>query len=463
MTELQAWQIVGQEELVPPKSKAKLRLRMYVMMVLTDITAISCAFWLAAQFRVFHSGNGMAFEQLAMIVPLYVVTGLLHRAYSPTIIHDRWTSIGRAINSLALATGAIMLVAFFLQASEDWSRITLAAGVVLSVLLLTTARYAFVRYADVLLGGDPYQIVVVCDEAMPPRRSASDRLVMFQSTDAFDVSQLTPAGYDSFATAIRDADRVIVYCPAERRQLWAMALKGANVQGEVIAPEVDALQPSGIARHNGTSTLIVSRGPLALKDRFIKRGFDIAVAGTALFLLLPLLALVGLGIYLQDRGPAFFVQVRVGRSNRLFKILKFRSMYVATLDSAGARSASRSDDRITPLGKLIRATSIDELPQLINVLKGDMSIVGPRPHALGSTAEDLLFWHIDERYWHRHAIKPGLTGLAQVRGYRGATLRKEDLLNRLQSDLEYLNKWTIWRDVMIVIRTAGVVLHRNAY
>jgi lipopolysaccharide/colanic/teichoic acid biosynthesis glycosyltransferase len=164
-----------------------------------------------------------------------------------------------------------------------------------------------------------------------------------------------------------------------------------------------------------------------------------------------------------DGGPAFFRQTRVGRSNRQFTILKFRSMHVANSDERGARSASPGDERITRLGRFIRMTSIDELPQLINVLKGEMSIVGPRPHALGSTAENLLFWDIDDHYWHRHTMKPGLTGLAQVRGYRGPTVSKQDLLNRLKSDLEYMRSWSIWADFVIMIRTADVLLHPNAY
>jgi lipopolysaccharide/colanic/teichoic acid biosynthesis glycosyltransferase len=142
---------------------------------------------------------------------------------------------------------------------------------------------------------------------------------------------------------------------------------------------------------------------------------------------------------------------------------KFRSMRADQCDLEGRTSTARGDKRITAVGRVIRATSIDELPQLLNVLKGDMSFVGPRPHALGSLAEEKLFWEIDSRYWHRHAIKPGITGLAQIRGFRGATHQTSDLLDRLQSDLDYLNGWSIRRDLMILLATAKVVLHKNAY
>jgi lipopolysaccharide/colanic/teichoic acid biosynthesis glycosyltransferase len=118
---------------------------------------------------------------------------------------------------------------------------------------------------------------------------------------------------------------------------------------------------------------------------------------------------------------------------------------------------------VSRVGRFIRRTSLDELPQLFNVLAGTMSIVGPRPHALGSTAEAALFWHIDSRYFHRHATKPGMTGLAQIRGFRGATAVRSDLTSRLKSDLEYLADWTIWRDVKIIIQTVAVVVHSKAF
>lgn len=465
MEEAHAWGIVrrNSRESRSLAAKDKLRLRMYAVMLLIDMLAISTGFILAGALHIFHDGSGNAFNQLIILMPLFIFIALVNRAYSPMIMHDRWTSIGRAINALLLSSTTIVLIAFFLKASEAWSRSTFVIGVGLSAMLLAVLRYGFVRHAGVLVAGEPYEVVVVCDGDVDEPLPQAGCTIMIHSSNAFEPDKLSPAVYDRFSKAIQHADRVIVHCPPERRQLWAMALKGANVQGEVIAPEMSALSPIGVDRHGGVPTLIVSRGPLELKDRLIKRAFDLAIAGTALFLLAPLLAVVGALIYLQDRGPVFFVQTRVGRSNRLFHILKFRSMKVASSDAAGNRSATRDDDRITPFGRFIRATSIDEMPQLINVLKGDMSIVGPRPHALGSMAEDLLFWHIDERYWHRHVIKPGLTGLAQVRGYRGATHRKADLVNRLQSDLEYLNNWTIWRDVLILIRTMGVVFHKNAY
>src|SRR5262249_35079877 len=155
-------------------------------------------------------------------------------------------------------------------------------------------------------------------------------------------------------------------------------------------------------------------------------------------------------------------QDRVGRQNGRYRCYKLRTMRVEESDPDGYRSASRDDDRITPLGHFLRRTSLDELPQLWNVFKGEMSIVGPRPHALGSTAEGTLFWRAVDGYWSRHAMKPGLTGLAQVRGFRGATNSFADIERRVAADLEYVNSWSIWLDIKILLRTPLVVVHRNA-
>ena len=175
----------------------------------------------------------------------------------------------------------------------------------------------------------------------------------------------------------------------------------------------------------------------------------------------------------QSPGPVLFVQQRLGLNKRLFNIYKFRTMAadaeqqqikLEQMNQAdGPVFKIKNDPRITTIGKFLRKTSIDELPQLFNVLIGEMSLVGPRPHALGSTADEKYFWEISDLYWCRHALKPGITGLAQIRGFRGSTERETDLENRLQADLEYLNNWSLKREIYILLSTVKVLAHRNAY
>lgn len=258
-------------------------------------------------------------------------------------------------------------------------------------------------------------------------------------------------------------DRVVVCCSEDRRERWAEVLKSFDARGEIIDAQVDRLGVIGAGRVGNRGTLVVAAHPLAPHHRIVKRGFDLVFSLAALVLLSPVFAIVALAILREDRGPVLFRQDRLGQGNRTFRMLKFRSMRVDQCDAKADRLTSRDDPRVTRVGQFIRATSIDELPQLINVLTGQMSIVGPRPHAPMAKAGTKLYWQVDRRYWERHALKPGLTGLAQVRGHRGATDHEDHLRARLQADLEYRNGWSIWRDLRIVLATIRVLIHPRAY
>jgi polysaccharide biosynthesis protein PslA len=262
---------------------------------------------------------------------------------------------------------------------------------------------------------------------------------------------------------VGSADRVVVVTTDQNYAAWASVLKGLNRRGEIITSQDDDLGIIGFDEFDGIRTLVVATGPLGLKNRALKRLFDLSVASLALSILWPVMMIVAIVIRYESRGPAVFVQERVGRDNRLFKMYKFRSMTFDQSDLTASQLTLRDDPRVTRVGAFIRRTSLDELPQLLNVMLGNMSIVGPRPHALAAKAADELYWDIDSRYRHRHSTKPGLTGLAQVRGFRGNTERHEDLTNRLTADLEYLNNWTLWSDIRILLQTVFVLRHSNAF
>jgi polysaccharide biosynthesis protein PslA len=398
---------------------------------------------------------------VAVLLPLYFGLAVNGHAYSIDCVQDPMRSPMRAARSLLMSIGALILVAYCLRASANFSRLNISTVAVIGPVLLAIGRYLLARNIVALIGGRPYSSVLLCEPDQPI--PTGDFSVLVASAETFDPECDDPMMYDRLARAIQGADRVLVSCSLKRRSAWVSALKGANVQAEVIVPELDQLRPLGVGMAGNARTLIVANGPLGIGDRVIKRMFDVSVAVTMIALLSPVFLLAALAVKLDSRGPVFFKQTRIGRGNQMFMMLKFRSMRVESSDGGGVTSTARDDARITRVGRFIRATSLDELPQLINVLRGEMSIVGPRPHALRSRAADKLFWEVDSRYWHRHAAKPGLTGLAQVRGFRGATVKEDDLVNRLQADLEYLDHWSVWRDLLILFLTVRVLIHRNAF
>lgn len=209
-----------------------------------------------------------------------------------------------------------------------------------------------------------------------------------------------------------------------------------------------------------TFTAELRRAPLSWNERALKRTLDLVGASVALFVFAPVMLVTALLIKLSSKGPVFFLQTRHGFGGRAFRIFKFRTMRVLE-DGETIRQAEKDDPRVTPIGKWLRKTSIDELPQLLNVLKGDMSLVGPRPHAAAHNTE---YEQIIGNYAFRHHVKPGITGWAQVNGYRGETRTLDLMQKRVEYDLWYINNWSVWLDLTILVKTAALgLLHARAY
>ena len=205
--------------------------------------------------------------------------------------------------------------------------------------------------------------------------------------------------------------------------------------------------------------------PISDWSRVFKWLFDKVVAMLALILLAPVMIATAIAIKLDSPGPVFFRQKRHGFNNQLIEMWKFRSMYTDKADSGAAKLVTKGDPRVTRVGRIIRKTSIDELPQLFNVLAGDLSIVGPRPHALQAKADNTLYYEAGEGYFARHRVKPGMTGWAQINGWRGETDTVEKIMQRVNHDLYYIENWSLWLDMKIVALTPfSLFAHRqNAF
>ncbi len=266
---------------------------------------------------------------------------------------------------------------------------------------------------------------------------------------------------------IGEIDRIIIALPQSadtRTQQIARHLEHLPVSLHIVTHIASDLVEAGPAHRVssvGTVGLIdIKSKPLADWSRIVKAVEDYVLGAILLVLFLPIFATIAIAIKLDSKGPVFFCQRRRGLNHRVFEVLKFRTMHVLE-DGADLKQATRDDPRVTRIGRALRWLSLDELPQLVNVLRGEMSIVGPRPHAL---AHDDHFGDTVERYANRQQVKPGITGLAQIAGYRGETETKEKIERRLALDLEYVNTWSLWLDFKILALTVlRGLCSKNAY
>jgi Undecaprenyl-phosphate glucose phosphotransferase len=268
----------------------------------------------------------------------------------------------------------------------------------------------------------------------------------------------------------RRIDWIVVALPptAEARLLSLIQrLKELSVPIGLCPQHVGSALPYAAIEYVGDQVpvgLLADR-PIKQWDAVVKSAEDVIIGGAVTLLLLPVLAAIALAIKLNSPGPVIFKQRRHTLNNAEFDIYKFRTMrWNASAASEGLKQTARGDLRITRVGRFLRSTSLDELPQLFNVLRGDMSLVGPRPHAINMRTEDLSGPDITEAYSHRHRVKPGITGWAQVNGARGATDTTAQLCRRVELDLHYISHWSLFLDLKILALTPSAVITRtNAY
>ena len=454
---------VQQRKFVLPlaPSLERRRLEAYLTLMVCDTIGIAVAFLSVNMAMTRHIALTSMADLLALFIPLYWTFALNMRVYTVKSLISTRDGQLRVTYALGVTVTALILMFYLAKSPVHEGRLALWLDVLASMVVLASIR-SIIRPFVMRWCGPTAENVLIIDDGGGTVQIPGSWIILTREHN-LKPDYCEPHMLDRLGLFMTNMDRVLVTCPPERRRAWAMVFKGSNISGEIVDPDVLTLGVVGARRAAAFGTLVVSVGPLSLQARAIKRAIDVAIALSSIVVLAPLLLTVALLIRLEDGGSAFFRQQRQGRNNRLFWIYKFRSMRPLQLDAAGTRSTTRDDDRLTTIGRFIRRTSIDELPQLFNVLRGDMSIVGPRPHAIGSLAGTKRFWEVDPRYLLRHSLKPGLTGLAQMRGLRGATDTEADLRQRLQADLEYLDGWTILRDLRKIFGTMRVLVHHRAF
>jgi Undecaprenyl-phosphate glucose phosphotransferase len=223
-------------------------------------------------------------------------------------------------------------------------------------------------------------------------------------------------------------------------------------------------RPRAYSYVGGVPLLDLCDKPLTDWSTVIKGTFDKIVGFTALVLLSPIMAAVAVAIKYDSKGPVLFRQKRYGFNNELIEVYKFRSMHTDMADASASKLVTRDDKRVTKVGRIIRKTSLDELPQLLNVLNGSLSLVGPRPHAMQAKADNKLYPDVVDGYFARHKVKPGITGWAQINGWRGETDTEDKIQKRVEHDLYYIDNWSVFLDVYILLKTPfSLISNDNAY
>ncbi len=300
----------------------------------------------------------------------------------------------------------------------------------------------------------------VCRKELKAVRQLTRQLLNVEQTPDWVLHRIET--FDPNEFDIEHSVRVLVSLPTEqKRHILELARRVCDSDNSFNLEEESylmSLVPALQLTTEDVADLVIE--PNKPTSMLAKRIFDIAFSGTFLLLGWPLLLLIGLAVVLTSKGPPLFIQRRYGEGGKIIRVWKFRTMTVAE-DGDVVKQAKANDSRLTPIGGFLRRTSLDELPQFINVLLGDMSVVGPRPHAV---AHNEFYRKQILEYMLRHKVKPGITGLAQVNGWRGETDTLDKMVQRVAFDLEYIRRQSFWLDVQIVIRTVlGRTSKKNAY
>jgi putative colanic acid biosynthesis UDP-glucose lipid carrier transferase len=432
-----------------------------------------CTSLLKVQFA--HAYILLSITTVLLFLPIFKAVGLYERNYQPT------TTVGsRILSGWVLLIGVLLLLGFVTQSSIDFSRPVLVLWSALTPLCLgflhwvrhylkQTRKHQRKNRSAVIAGVND-----VSEHLIEQMQQSPDlRINLHGSFDDISCVKTDPTLWNRRVLGTLEElpeyvrqhriDVVYITCPITDEDRIASLLKDLQNATACVyfVPNllVFNLLKARAYELDGIPLISVWEIPFSDLQSLYKRMIDILGAGLALMFFSPIMLTIALAIKLSSPGPIIFRQRRYGLNGQQIVVYKFRSMKVME-DDETVKAATRNDHRVTKIGAFLRKTSLDELPQLINVLQGRMSLVGPRPHAV---VHNEMYRQLIDGYMLRHKVKPGMTGLAQVNGFRGETNTLDQMQKRVHYDLEYLNNWSLWLDLQILLKTPFVLLGPNAY
>jgi Undecaprenyl-phosphate glucose phosphotransferase len=453
---------------------------------LCGLGAVSAAVYLLHVAPV--EGIGFRYVVATLVLPALTVAVIgSFNGYTIGAYRQGVAMIGRTAAIWTAVFGSFTLVLFFLKMGEEFSRVWLAGWFMFGLVVLSVLRGALSSLVSrwtaagilerraVLVGGGPEAVELI--RALRDEPSNDIRICgIFDDRESGRVPAVQE-GYpklgriDELLEFGRQAkiDMLIVALPmaAEQRlvgllkKLWVLPV---DIRLSARTSKL-RFRPRSYSYVGAVPFLDLFDKPIADWDFIVKACFDRVVGALLLLLMSPIMLAVALAIKLDSPGPVLFRQKRYGFNNELIEVFKFRSMYVNQTDANAVKLVTRGDPRITKVGRFIRKTSLDELPQLFNVVfSGTLSLIGPRPHAIQAKAAERLYEQVVDGYFARHRVKPGITGWAQVSGWRGETDTQEKLERRVEHDLFYIENWSVIFDIYILLITPFRLLNtENAY
>ncbi|MCV9919515.1 undecaprenyl-phosphate glucose phosphotransferase [Pseudomonas sp. BT-42-2] len=437
---------------------------------ITDILLVFAS-GLAAFFYRFHNVDLPAKYSLALgtTAIVVVICLALGGAYGSQRGYSFWRQLSLLIACWASAAGMLLSVSFFLKVSEDYSRIWFSTTIITGGFLCVMLRLVvYVLLRKIRNSGMNLKsvLVIYSTDSTETQFNTNENLkedgFIIVAKVKFDVGQEWTENLIAQIEELKIHEVWLSLPLSEGGRVRSVmyALRHHTVAIRFI-PELGDIR---LLNHRvsyiaGLYSLDLSCSPMDSPARVIKRLEDLVIGSIISLCILPLCIVIAIAIRTTSPGPILFKQHRTGINGKKFKVYKFRSMHLH--DDCRVTQASRNDSRITKVGAFLRRTSLDELPQFFNVLQGRMSIVGPRPHAL---THNEYYKDLVESYMQRHKVKPGITGWAQVSGYRGETDTLEKMQKRVEHDLWYIDNWSLWIDLKIIFLTMYKgFIHKNAF